>query len=305
MLQGADGTLVKSQTSHLAPCPVQVHDQVDVTDRSIPSSHACKKCGSAAKAAKMLLCDACNAGWHIFCLEPPLTSVPAGDWYCPDCSRKRAALTAAERLSRNRSLQSHSTDLEVPRHWTCDLSDILHRLAVLEGLYLPKSHCEQIGSMCREQHSGSAQGSETDDHQQHVMRDFIRVTGGKVNAAAVHVTTQACMLVEWLREIVQSSLLPEAEEASKAQLWIVDVPNTGLVMSFAMVVNAATKCPLKLALRCGPDVATGFHRYGPVWVPLLQKWALQGRLRCYGVQSEAWMLVATSCFELENDMACI
>ncbi|KAH9293738.1 hypothetical protein KI387_041057, partial [Taxus chinensis] len=24
--------------------------------------------------------------WHIQCLKTPLTAVPAGDWFCPDCS---------------------------------------------------------------------------------------------------------------------------------------------------------------------------------------------------------------------------
>lgn len=34
----------------------------------------------------MLLCDKCNAGFHIFCLEPPLEAIPDGEWFCPTCS---------------------------------------------------------------------------------------------------------------------------------------------------------------------------------------------------------------------------
>jgi hypothetical protein len=38
----------------------------------------------------MLLCDGCDAGYHMGCLSPPLTSVPPGDWFCPPCAdRKR------------------------------------------------------------------------------------------------------------------------------------------------------------------------------------------------------------------------
>jgi hypothetical protein len=33
----------------------------------------------------MLLCDKCNKGFHLECLNPPLKQVPAGDWFCPDC----------------------------------------------------------------------------------------------------------------------------------------------------------------------------------------------------------------------------
>ena len=37
-------------------------------------------------ADQMLLCDNCNGGYHLFCLTPELTQVPAGLWYCPSCS---------------------------------------------------------------------------------------------------------------------------------------------------------------------------------------------------------------------------
>jgi hypothetical protein len=35
----------------------------------------------------MLLCDACDRGYHIYCLKPRLYEVPAEDWFCPPCSR--------------------------------------------------------------------------------------------------------------------------------------------------------------------------------------------------------------------------
>ncbi len=45
---------------------------------------------------KILLCDECDAEYHMYCLEPLLTKVPLGDWFCPVCvtqkfhpSRKR------------------------------------------------------------------------------------------------------------------------------------------------------------------------------------------------------------------------
>lgn len=33
----------------------------------------------------MLLCDECNRGYHMYCLEPPLTSIPKSQWFCPPC----------------------------------------------------------------------------------------------------------------------------------------------------------------------------------------------------------------------------
>lgn len=33
----------------------------------------------------MLLCDGCDDSYHTFCLMPPLTEIPKGDWRCPKC----------------------------------------------------------------------------------------------------------------------------------------------------------------------------------------------------------------------------
>lgn len=27
----------------------------------------------------------CDAGFHLYCLTPPLQTVPEGDWFCPVC----------------------------------------------------------------------------------------------------------------------------------------------------------------------------------------------------------------------------
>ena len=43
----------------------------------------------------LLLCDwpNCNNAVHLACLNPPLTEVPEGDWYCPSCVHKIFRLT--------------------------------------------------------------------------------------------------------------------------------------------------------------------------------------------------------------------
>lgn len=33
----------------------------------------------------MLLCDGCDRGYHMHCLNPPLSNVPKADWYCVKC----------------------------------------------------------------------------------------------------------------------------------------------------------------------------------------------------------------------------
>ena len=46
---------------------------------------ACVECGSSGDGGRMLLCDLCNAGWHMYCLPEALAIVPEGAWTCPSC----------------------------------------------------------------------------------------------------------------------------------------------------------------------------------------------------------------------------
>ena len=56
---------------------------------------ACVVCGSTKCASgphwTMLLCDGpgCSSGCHLQCHDPPLASVPNGEWFCADCQRQR------------------------------------------------------------------------------------------------------------------------------------------------------------------------------------------------------------------------
>jgi len=47
-----------------------------------PEDTQCQVCQSPFDERKMLLCDTCNAGWHMNCLLPPST-IPAGMWKLP------------------------------------------------------------------------------------------------------------------------------------------------------------------------------------------------------------------------------
>ncbi|KAJ8548731.1 hypothetical protein ON010_g10939 [Phytophthora cinnamomi] len=49
------------------------------------NSEICQACLRGDCWDKMLLCDGCNSGQHLFCLENPLKEVPSGDWYCKEC----------------------------------------------------------------------------------------------------------------------------------------------------------------------------------------------------------------------------
>lgn len=45
----------------------------------------CEICNRSDREDIMLLCDGCDAGYHMDCLMPPLTEIPEGSWYCDNC----------------------------------------------------------------------------------------------------------------------------------------------------------------------------------------------------------------------------
>lgn len=48
----------------------------------------CRICRRKCDPDKILLCDQCDRGHHMYCLKPPLKHVPQGEWFCPDCRPK-------------------------------------------------------------------------------------------------------------------------------------------------------------------------------------------------------------------------
>ncbi|KAF8991061.1 regulator of chromosome condensation 1/beta-lactamase-inhibitor protein II [Cyathus striatus] len=55
----------------------------------IETLDACAKCGK--DDGDPLACDKCDAPWHLQCLDPPLPSVPEGEWFCPYCEEDPGA----------------------------------------------------------------------------------------------------------------------------------------------------------------------------------------------------------------------
>ncbi|KAL1787429.1 PHD and RING finger domain-containing protein 1 isoform X1 [Sigmodon hispidus] len=46
----------------------------------------CEVCGRSDREDRLLLCDGCDAGYHMECLDPPLQEVPVDEWFCPECA---------------------------------------------------------------------------------------------------------------------------------------------------------------------------------------------------------------------------
>ncbi|KAF9593763.1 hypothetical protein IFM89_025230 [Coptis chinensis] len=82
-------TLKRRRTQALKPeSPKSVIEFDDEEEEIDYSDVYCEKCHSGSAADKLLLCDKCDRGFHIFCLKPVLVSVPKGSWFCPSCNNQ-------------------------------------------------------------------------------------------------------------------------------------------------------------------------------------------------------------------------
>ncbi|KAH9376062.1 hypothetical protein HPB48_007274 [Haemaphysalis longicornis] len=65
-------------------------------DRSVLKAY-CRICRRRRDPERMLLCDGCDRGHHLYCLKPPLEEIPKGDWYCIVCRPKAKPASPAKR----------------------------------------------------------------------------------------------------------------------------------------------------------------------------------------------------------------
>ena len=81
---------------------------MDVTLARPALELACEECNFTHDDAKMLLCDYCGTGWHTYCLDPPLGSVPDGTWLCHRCTT--LGITERQVLQRQQQSRAYGPD---------------------------------------------------------------------------------------------------------------------------------------------------------------------------------------------------
>ncbi|KAE8735106.1 AMP-dependent synthetase and ligase family protein [Hibiscus syriacus] len=62
----------------------------------------CRTCLIDKDDDKIVLCDGCDAAYHIYCMKPPKTSVPKGKWFCRKCDAGVQQIRKAKRVYQNR-----------------------------------------------------------------------------------------------------------------------------------------------------------------------------------------------------------
>ena len=64
-------------------------DQFDGESDDPANDLFCEHCGKGDDEERMIICDGCDSGHHLYCLSPPLTHLPEGSWHCSKCTPKR------------------------------------------------------------------------------------------------------------------------------------------------------------------------------------------------------------------------
>ncbi|XP_069480156.1 PHD and RING finger domain-containing protein 1 isoform X2 [Ambystoma mexicanum] len=82
----------------LKKVPIENHAEEEAED---DDSTNCEVCGRCDREDRLLLCDGCDAGYHMECLNPPLNAVPVDEWFCPECAITNAPAHEEEHISEN------------------------------------------------------------------------------------------------------------------------------------------------------------------------------------------------------------
>mmetsp|Transcript_15921 Transcript_15921/g.33627 ORF Transcript_15921/g.33627 Transcript_15921/m.33627 type:complete len:488 (+) Transcript_15921:82-1545(+) len=70
-------------------CTAAITNAVKSHNYAAGTDEGCKVCHRDIDHPNLLLCEACNDEYHTYCLDPPLTSVPEGDFFCDKCKRSQ------------------------------------------------------------------------------------------------------------------------------------------------------------------------------------------------------------------------
>ena len=83
LMEGSDAQRREEQAKNVAHCPLPILDTRMYPGRFFRGApKACRTCGSRKRGSKMVLCNVCQDGFHIWCLDQPLLQVPSGLWKC-------------------------------------------------------------------------------------------------------------------------------------------------------------------------------------------------------------------------------
>ncbi|KXG40279.1 uncharacterized protein LOC110431557 isoform X2 [Sorghum bicolor] len=81
----------------------------EFTDNDANPLLACNNCGCLEHSWKMLICDSCEAAFHLSCCIPCIKGLPTDEWYCAPCLCKKPK-SLYGKLSEGRIKPSRNTN---------------------------------------------------------------------------------------------------------------------------------------------------------------------------------------------------
>ncbi|KAI3647953.1 hypothetical protein MP228_008174 [Amoeboaphelidium protococcarum] len=80
--------LNKNLPSKVLPVPERTHNLGhDDSYNYSEDMSTCQICHTDDDPHQLLICDGCDQMYHLYCLEPPLSSVPMNEWFCSSCTQ--------------------------------------------------------------------------------------------------------------------------------------------------------------------------------------------------------------------------
>ncbi|KAI5284901.1 hypothetical protein KEM54_000976, partial [Ascosphaera aggregata] len=61
------------------------HSNASSISRKAGGDTSCENCGKSDRRTTILICDSCDDGYHMSCLDPPIETAPEHDWHCARC----------------------------------------------------------------------------------------------------------------------------------------------------------------------------------------------------------------------------
>ncbi|TFK66579.1 hypothetical protein BDN72DRAFT_844196 [Pluteus cervinus] len=89
----------------------------DKPDTKGTNEQSCEICHKANRGEEMLLCDGCDCGFHMFCLDPPLDSIPKEQWFCFTCLSGTGGDFGFDEGEEHSLSSFRARDLEFRRMW--------------------------------------------------------------------------------------------------------------------------------------------------------------------------------------------
>ncbi|OMP11751.1 Zinc finger, PHD-type [Corchorus capsularis] len=95
----------QGNVEEVGPSNATVDEEIGTSGGS-NCSRLCKNCGHAETAEKMLICDHCEEAFHVRCCNPRIKKLPADEWYCFSCMKKKRIMLKETTARKSSSITS-------------------------------------------------------------------------------------------------------------------------------------------------------------------------------------------------------